>query len=399
MPTSPYMTASSGIRLAPFIRTNMSRIISEWESFALTIIPNAGRLELRDHAEEILDFIADDIESPQTKVESTDKSHGDAIQDNELPTSAAEIHAGTRVVDGFNIVQMVSEYRALRASVIRLWTSELPRTTSTDLADLTRFNEAIDQALAESVASFTKKVDDSRNLFLGILGHDIRNPLGAISMSAQLISSKSLSPEQNFLVEQIVNSSLRIGEIVDQLIDLTRTRLGTGIAVYRAHMDIGILAGSLVDETKARFPQRNIILNLEGDLEGDWDRARLGQVFSNLLGNAVQYSDPASQISVTLKGRPTDVVLTVHNVGAPIAEDAIVTIFDSLVRTRESELTAERGSTNLGLGLYIAKEIVVSHGGTITVISSTSEGTTFTVVLPRLWSSEAKTHSFECVVK
>jgi signal transduction histidine kinase len=385
MTTLPLVTTGSELGLPVFIRKNMGRIISEWETFAHTIIPNAGILELRDHAEEILDFIADDIETPQTKLESTEKSHGESVQDNIPPTSAAEVHAEKRVVSGYVIVQMVSEYRALRASVVRLWMMALPRTTSADLADLTRFHEAIDQALAESVACFTKKVDASRNLFLGILGHDIRNPLGAISMSAELIKLKSVrSEKQNILASQIADSSLRIGEIVDQLIDLARTRLGTGIAVNRAHMNMGDLAGSLVEETRARYPQRNISLDLAGDLEGDWDRARMGQVFSNLLGNAVQYSDQASRISVVLEGKPTELRLTVHNVGAPIAADAILTIFDSLVRTRESELAEERGSTNLGLGLYIAKEIVVSHGGTITVVSSESEGTTFTVLLPRL---------------
>lgn len=385
MTTIPRITDSSDINLAAFIRKNMSHILSQWEAFAHTIIPDADRLELRDHAEEFLDSIADDIESPQNRLNSNDKSYGGDIQDNEPPTSSTEIPAASCTFDSLNIVQLASEYRALRAIVIRLWTAALPRTKSTDLADLIRFNDAIDHALVESIVSFAKKVDESRNLLLGILGHDIRNPLGAISMSAEIIKRKPVSLEkQNMLAAQIVDSTLRIGETVDQLIDLARTRLGTGLAVHRAHMDIGALAGSLVEETKARFPQRKIILNIQGDLEGDWDRARLGQVFSNLLGNAVQYSDQTSQISVSLKGRPSDILLTVHNVGAPIAEDAILTIFDSIVRTRESELTAENGSTNLGLGLYIAKEIVVSHGGTITVISSASEGTTFTVVLPRV---------------
>ena len=131
------------------------------------------KLALRDHIEEILTFVAADLESPQTKSEQVAKSHGLNPDESDFTRSAAEAHASLRLTDGFDIDQMVSEYRALRASVVKQWTSRQRQLVDTDLDDLTRFNEAMDQAMAESVAHYTKEIEYSRNLFLGVLGHDL----------------------------------------------------------------------------------------------------------------------------------------------------------------------------------------------------------------------------------
>ena len=169
-------------RLADFIRQNQPAIIEEWIAFAKTRTPasdGTSKLALKDHIVDILGFVAADLESPQTSSEQVDKSHGIESGDGALRNSAAEIHAALRLADGFDIDQMVAEYRALRASVVKQWVAHNKTLASTDLEDLTRFNEAIDQAVTESVAHYTKTLTNSRNLFLGILGHDLRNPIGA----------------------------------------------------------------------------------------------------------------------------------------------------------------------------------------------------------------------------
>ena len=167
-------------RLADFIRNNQSAIIEEWIDFAGTRSPASegmSRLALKDHIVDILKFVATDLESPQTPAEQVDKSRGIDAGDGSFRQSAAEVHAALRLADGFDIDQMVSEYRALRASVVKQWVAHQQRLESTDLEDLTRFNEAIDQAVTESVAHYTKTINNSRNLFLGILGNDLRNRL------------------------------------------------------------------------------------------------------------------------------------------------------------------------------------------------------------------------------
>lgn len=145
------------MRLAAFIRSNRTQIVGDWERFARTLTPAADSmspLALRDHIAEILDFICQDIETAQTDVEQVKKSHGK--KSPHLTPTAAETHASLRHAGGFNMDQMVSEYRALRASIIQLWDMQLTEITHKDILDLTRFNESIDQALVESIAHYSK---------------------------------------------------------------------------------------------------------------------------------------------------------------------------------------------------------------------------------------------------
>jgi len=176
-------------RLVEFIKENTEQIVDEWETFARTLTPAAidmTSLALRDHIHPILQFVVSDIDSPQSGTEQIEKSQGKKTKS--VTQSAAETHAGLRLSGGFDIDQMVSEYRSLRASVIKLWSVENTEMHEEDIIDLTRFNEAIDQALAESVRHYTQEVNRARNLFLGILGHDLRTPLNVISMSTDLMT-------------------------------------------------------------------------------------------------------------------------------------------------------------------------------------------------------------------
>jgi signal transduction histidine kinase len=381
------------VRLAGFIRRNSKPIIAEWENFARTLIPAAdgmSPLSLRDHIKYILAFIADDIETAQTDSEQITKSRGGKPKD--ARDSVAEIHAALRQAGGFNLDQMVSEYRALRASVTKLWGAQASEPGLENTADMIRFNESIDQAMTESISYYSGKLDRSRNLFLGILGHDLRNPIGAMLMSAQLIAKVSVFDErQKMLISQIVISADRATTILDQLVDLTRARLGSGMQIIREPMDMAFASRQLIEEMRVLHPGRTFALEISGNTEGDWDRPRIGQVLSNLIGNAVQYGFRDLPIGIAVKGGPKDVSLSVHNEGVPIPKDAIGVIFDSLIRGDSADGDT---STNLGLGLYITKEIVSAHGGTVGVTSSEKNGTTFTARLPRSTAAatEAQDH-------
>lgn len=372
------------MRLGAFIRADTRQIVGQWENFARTLVPAAdgmSPLALRDHIQSILAFIADDIESTQTESEQIKKSHGDKLRQSR--DSAAETHASLREAGGFNMDQMVSEFRALRASVTKLWSAQLAEATDQDISDLIRFNEAIDQALTEAISYYSKKLDHSRNLFLGILSHDLRNPLGAMLMSAQLtLKIGALNERQTMLVSQIIASAGRTTEILDHLLDLTRARLGAGLSVSKEPMDMAFVGRQLVDEMRAMHPGRTFTLEISGDTEGQWDRPRIGQILSNLLGNAVQYGFTDLPIAVTVKGDAKGVLLSVHNHGVPIPPGAIGGIFDSIARRVAEDGEGPR-SLHLGLGLYVTKEIVSAHGGSIDVTSSEKDGTTFTIRLPR----------------
>lgn len=371
------------LRLADFIHENTEQIVAEWENFARTLTPTDNSvtpLALRDHICQILAFIVDDIQYPQTSLQQIQKSQGKKKKISS-PT-AAETHAALRLAGGFDIDQMVSEYRSLRASVIKLWSRPNTVMQDLDIVDLTRFNESIDQELAESVSHYTKKVSYSKDLFVGILSHELRNPLNVISMSSQLLLSIGLKDErQTTLAEQILESSSLIEKIVNELLDLTRARFGSGLSLIRAPMDMVLISKQVVKEMQASHPTRTISLTLSGNLKGEWDKARIGQIFSNLIGNALQYSFRNSPVNVVVKNVLGKVQLSVHNNGVAIPPEKIETLFDSLTRAI-TDVGTHPESVNLGLGLYITKEIVVTHGGTIEVDSTEENGTIFTVNLP-----------------
>ena len=373
------------MRLAPFIRAHAEQIIAEWEEFAATLVPAAEDMNsraLRNHIKEMLAFVVADIEAPQTSTEQIKKSRGEKPKAAEY--SAAETHTALRLAGGFDLNQMVSEFRALRASVIKLWGKQQTHPVPVDIADLTRFNEALDQILTEMVKHYSKKLNDSKDLFVGILSHDLQDTLGSLTVAAGLtLRIGRLHERQTMLVSEIVDNAARASETVAHLLDLTRARLGSGLPVVREPTDMGFVCRKLVDESRAMHPRRDFNVEISGDLEGNWDKARLGQLVANLLGNAVRYGFADTQIGVRAQGFAEEVVLSVHNEGVPIPTDAIAKIFYSLNRAAAQHGEDHPEAVNLGLGLYIAEEIVTAHGGTIAVTSSEKAGTTFTARFPR----------------
>lgn len=371
--------------LADFILANREPILVDWEAFARTCAPTMSISGLRDHANEMLTVIAADLKTSQTKAEKSEKSKGNAPADESGEKTAAEKHGGERADSGFTVEQMVSEYRALRASVIRLWTASKGKIEPADLHDLTRFNEAIDQALSESVTRFTQDTTASKDMFLAILGHDLRNPLSAVITSAEfMLDTSELKEPELTLVTRIVSSSRRMNRLVGDLLDFTRTRLGAGIPIVRTEISLKKVIHDVVDEIAAAHPSRSIDVTGDDPKTGCWDCARISQVLANLIGNALEYGSDRSPISIDLKGDEKEARIAIHNHGAAIAPAELKGIFNPMKRTETAGNSPSRGpSGNLGLGLYIAERIVNAHKGRIDLESSDAAGTTFTVHLPR----------------
>lgn len=378
------------MRLADFIEMHHEQILSEWEEFARTHVPVGEVMDvaaLRNHAAEMLDTISTDLRSHQTEVERAAKSRGDAEQIPGRRDTAAETHGGLRAEAGFTLGQMVSEFRALRASVLQLWRAAGGGSGPEEFEDMTRFNESIDQALTESLARHTRDLEHSKEMFLATLGHDVRTPLGAIMMSATaLLMNEDLSQPEHESVSCILSSGTRIMQIVGDLLDFTRTRLGAGIPLARSDMDLEEVCRQTVDEIAAYHPVRDVRFEATGHLHGSWDGARLAQAVSNLLGNAIQHGSVSSPVTVAVRGEPDEVTVAVHNHGPAIPRIHLHEIFNPLKRI-DTEDRASDAWGSMGLGLYIANEIVKGHGGRVDVESSDVTGTTFTVRLPRQASS------------
>ena len=382
------------MRLAKFILANVEPILAEWEAFAATLPSGANmtKLALRDHAQAILLASARDMEANQSLAQQADKSKGeggaDTTESDQLDI-ASEQHAEERVGAGFNIIEVVSEYRALRASVLRLWSKSFVQPDLEDIDDITRFNETIDQSLAEAVESYTERLNRSRQLFLAILGHDLRNPLTAIRMSAQLVSRTNADKQSIEALSTIDTESKAMAKLIGDMIDFASTLLGSAMPLNCEPVDLQILCREVVDGFRVSHPQRTLHFNPRGDLTGNWDAARIRQVVSNLLGNALQHGSPVGPVELSADSEGSTVVLSVHNEGAPIPTEALPTLFDPLVRHATTESVLRRAPGSIGLGLYIVREIVNAKGGTITVATTAQQGTTFTVRIPRELGSKA----------
>lgn len=374
------------MHLADYIESSSEGILVEWVAFAKSCGPAARLMDepsLRDHASEMLKDIVTDLRTSQTDAEQVEKSKGTADSSPADPDTAAEVHGAGRAWSGFTVGEMVSEYRALRASVIRLWTKVEGSLTGADLEDLMRFNEAIDRSIAESITRYTEDLDRSKEMFLAVLGHDLRTPIGAVLMSSQFMLDSSELVEPNLtLITRIAHSARRMNEMVNDLLDFTRSQLGTGVPIVRAEMDMAKTLRHAVDEVESARPDCKFAMSTSGNLLGAWDSARMSQVFVNLLGNAAQHGARGIPVSVRLSGEAEQVTAVVHNFGKAIPPTEIFGIFSPFKRLRPGA-PVERDSSNLGLGLFIADRIVKAHNGTIDVQSSDESGTSFSVRLPR----------------
>lgn len=375
--------------LGRFIVDNMEPILQAWEDFARTIEPPAltmDDVELRDHAKQMLHAFAADLATPQSDPERVAKSRGLGLRGPD--DTAAETHAEARLLSGYTVVQLVSEYRALRSSVLMLWAAHTGGHRNGDFADIARFNEAVDQALAESIARYEFMVNQSQNMFLAILGHDLRNPLGTVvSGSSFLMQAVDLHPRYILVATRMFNSGKRMSKLINDLIDFTRTHLGPGIPIRVKHGSLVALCEEVVNEARTFHPERSIELQVPGKLDAVFDEARLAQALSNLIGNAIQYSGAESAVHVHLSNERDDVSISVNNRGEIIPPEKIGTIFDPMVRIASHASKMDQDyteRTSLGIGLFIAREIIHAHGGKIDVTSSLDDGTTFTVTMPRL---------------
>ncbi|CAB3760051.1 sensor histidine kinase [Paraburkholderia humisilvae] len=370
------------MRLADFILDHMEAILSRWEAFAGTLLPAATgmkSLALRDHAQQLLQAIAKDLSTPQSEDDQVEKSMGRASKMAGAPETAAQTHALMRARSGFDINQLVAEYRALRASVLRLWT-EGREPDSHHVDDMVRFNEAIDQAIAESISYFSAHVDQARNLLLGMLGHDMRSPLQTIRITAAYLAALNAGEKVSSAASRLIRSGVRMQALLDDMVDYNRTRLGLDISIAPATTDLALLFADELDQLRVVHPDRQVDLDVSGDCVGVWDGRRLQQLLGNLVLNAIKYGAQDSPVRVTVTGRDADVLLDVTNAGVAIERSTLERIFDPLQRGPNHQGGNADGS--LGLGLYIAREIARAHGGEIGARSDETE-TVFSVRLPR----------------
>jgi PAS domain S-box-containing protein len=247
--------------------------------------------------------------------------------------------------------------------------------TNTDVDDRKRGQDELQQR-----AAYERQL-------IGIVSHDLRNPISAIIIAATLLSKENqLTERQAQAVSRIVSSSDRAGRMLRDFLDFTQARTSGRLPISPGPTNIGQIARHVFDEVRVLHPQRLATIETEGDTQGIWDADRMAQVIGNLLSNAYQHSPPSAAVRLRTRGEPRDVVIEVHNQGTAITQADIGRFFQPFERG-DSATSAER---SVGLGLFIAKQIVEAHRGTISVESRTGDGTVFRVRLPR--QGEAAPH-------
>jgi signal transduction histidine kinase len=371
--------------LSVFITKNLDVILEEWDSFARRMVPAAQGmtdLGLRDHAKQILQAIAADIDTAQSAAEQFQKSIGGADPPEE-EESAASIHGSLRHDSEFSMLQLTAEFRALRATVLRLWLPEVTRVVDA-VDDMVRFNEAIDQALAESVVSFSARTESARDMFLAVLGHDLRAPLASMAAAGHVLRHPKLDHELvQDLGERVSRGASLMSSMVEDLADYTRTQLGSGVPVAKQHLDLREICTWSVENASSTYPSTRFEFDVDGDgaLDGLFDGVRLHRLFTNLLVNGAQHGTRGSPVTMDARAEAGEVVVRVTNQGPVIPKQALKTIFKPLVQLSVDDRNPSP-TTSMGLGLFIAREIAAAHGGGVSVVSG-EDGTTFTVRLPR----------------
>lgn len=399
------------MRLAEFILTNVEPILAEWEVFARSIWPlrsaePADPVELRDDAEAILRATAADMVAQQTSAQRKAKSEG---TDRASPASggvnrASETHGVGRVSSGFELWGVVAEYRALRASVLRLWRDSCPKPDLNDVDDITRFNESIDQSLTEAVRAYTEQIvrdrealvaeerssrieaenaNRAKDMFLAILSHELRTPLNAIVGWMGILRSADRNDAD--LVEGLdaIDRNTRAQvQLIGDILDVSR--------IVSGKLRLDIRPCELVDSVKAGIESvrpaalaRGITLDERLDPASNrssCDTGRIQQIVWNLVSNAVKFTPKGGRVIITLAREASSAQIEIIDNGQGISADVLPRIFE---RFTQADSSTRRRTGGLGLGLSIVKHLVEAHGGTIDARSEgVGRGSTFTVRLP-----------------
>lgn len=212
---------------------------------------------------------------------------------------------------------------------------------------------------------------------VAIASHDLKTPLSAILMAAQLLRGSPSEERQRALANLITESAERSDRLIRDFLDFTLARVGQGIRIHEAMADIHQVVGRALEELRVAFPQAVLEHQATGQGRAIFDSDRIRQLVANLVANSVAYGDLAKPVRITTQGAVQSVRVSVHNAGPAIPAHARATLFEAMARG------SDRGDPrSVGLGLFIVREIARAHGGDVEVASDEASGTTFTFSMP-----------------
>ncbi|MDQ3033837.1 MAG: sensor histidine kinase [Myxococcota bacterium] len=327
-----------------------------------------------DHAPVLLERLGAALEAACEPGASPEQLGHDAWQ---MPY--ARIHAEERFAHGYAIDEVLRELFQLRRVILETLAAHgVVLDAIAQQVIESAFAEAVATAASESARAQRGRDDGERDRAIGMVSHDLRNPLHAIRIGTDfLLAHGTLGQGERSVTERMQRSVDAMARMVADLLDVARMRGVGTLSIETSRVDLGVVLAQLVEETRAAYPSRLIELVAHGELHGDWDAARIAQGVSNLLSNALRYGDPSQPVRVTASGDEHGVRIDVWNAGVPIPEELLPRIFEPFWRG------AHTGREGSGLGLYIAREIAAAHAGRLELESDAKNGTTVRWTLPR----------------
>ena len=356
---------SSGT-VSDFLRSQQRRIALRWEEEVRADLP-AKRIKqkpaLFDHLPEFLDGLANWIDG---NTELAEHAFG----------RLADSQALQRLGYGVGLETLTCEFSKLRVVIARLL-MEVPPTDESREA-LVRLHEGMDKAINEAMHRYAMRREEVRERFVAILGHDLRDPLSTVVISANtLAANPSLKPEHRVVASRIVRACDRMQRMINDVLDFARGHLGTGIPANPTPNDMGEICRAAADEIIGANPQREVAVDLQGDLRGAFDRDRVHQAITNLLANAVNHSEGSIEIRAYESADRQSIITEVTSHGDLIPDELRARLFDPFA---QGDLAGPR--RGLGLGLFIVQQIAIAHGAHCDVTSDET-GPTFSVRWPR----------------
>lgn len=359
--------------IADFLRHEQARITRLWEDEVRADLPALSgmtRPVLLDHLPEFLDGLADWVDG---KSESAERAF-DAL---------ANGHALQRLGYGVGLETLTREYSKLRTVLMRQ-TLELCSTADAR-ESVVRMHEGMDRAISDATHRYAKRREEVRERFITILGHDLRDPLSTVLISSNMLAANpAVKAEHRMIASRMARACHRMQRMINDVLDFARGHLGGGIPANPTLNDMGDIVKAAADEAIGANPQRQITCEVSGDLRGAFDRDRVHQAMTNLIGNAVRHTDASIEIRA-FEGDDGQAVYTeVTSHGPPIPEDVRRRLFDPF-----ASFDGAAPRRGLGLGLYIVQQIALAHGGSCEVRTD-EQANVFSIRWPRTPGAERR---------
>ena len=348
--------------LPELLRARRTEILDGWERAATrdAEMPAAKRSGpvLRAHLPQLLDAMIEGLEGRWDM--------GALLPDG---------HAKARLEEGYSIAAVLHELSHLREQIVSV-VEAAQKADGVDVRGIRDVHVALDECMVQAAVDMERVMSSDRERFVAVLGHDLRTPLNAVKMAGSLLFARERGNDETSLAQKIVRAADRMNRMIADLLDFAALRSG-GLTLEKRTCDLGAVCAEVIDELRLARADRDIAFDVDGDCTGVWDEARMAQVVSNLVSNAITYSPESSRVGVRLACANDDVVVEVHNEGDPIPTQEQPNVFAPFKRN------PKRKGGGIGLGLFIAHEMVRAHGGDIGFTSDRGNGTTFTVRVPR----------------